>query len=108
MSETYGGRTPIFLTSIVKVSVFAITCRRIGAIDQRQHGGLDAEKTLVCDLPGRPTCDSIAWSNGDRSKGIDLHVHGKEISCFPAVGLGFKRIGLYSFVTNRLTKWVSY
>ncbi len=90
------------------MSVFAITCGRIGAIGQRQHGGLDAEKTLVFDLPGRPTCDSIAWSNGDRSKGIGLYVHGKEISGSLAVGVGFKRIGLYSFVTNRLTKWVSY
>ena len=100
VSDNFGDRTSIYLASIVKVFVFTITCGRIGAIGQRKHGGLDAEKTLVFDVPGRPTCDNIAWSNGDRSKGIGLHVHGEKISGFLAVGVGFKRIG-FVFVRNQ-------
>jgi hypothetical protein len=80
------------------VFVFAITCGRIGAIGQRKQGRLDAEKTLVFNLPGRPTRGFIAWSNGYRSKGIGLHVHEEKISGFLAVGVGFKRIG---FVFDR-------
>ena len=101
--DTCNDSTPIFLTSIVQVFVYALTRRRIGAIGQRKHWSLIAEKMPVFDLRGRPTSSTIAGSNRDRSEGICLHVHGKKINGFLAIDVGFECIGLYSFVSSGST-----
>ena len=77
VSDTCNCSAPIFLTSIVQVLVYALTRRRIGAIGQRKHWSLIAEKTLIFDLRECPTRSTIAGSNRDRSEVLCIHVHGK-------------------------------